>query len=392
MERWLSGRRSLKTTGMRGVRLTEGVGMVAAGRNLVPERQEECPVPAGQQGGTIPHFEFSTEGLAKVDQFDAWRHNFAPMLDLTPTGDAPDVMAGRQVIWDLGCLAFTSIRTDALHFASLPGHVRRDALDHWMLTSFLDGEANTIAGQRSFSGGAGAVQLHSLGRPFDGRVTDSDMLMMLIPRDFFQDHAGTLSLAEFSTFSGGMGSLLADFIAGLARRLPTLGVDDLPGVAAATRAMILACINPSPDHLEQARAPMSNILLERARQIINANLCNPSLDNDMLCRALGISRTRLYRLFEPSGGVMRYILHRRLLDAHSRLADPTETRRIFEIAEQRGFNDGAEFSRAFRREFGYSPSEVRSRGLGAIPARPVADLASLDPVERLGHLLWRLQS
>lgn len=366
--------------------------MVAVGTSFAQENPNGFLASAGQQDGPIPHFEFSTDDVARADQFDAWRHNFATMLDLTPTGNSPEAIDGRQVIWDLGCLAFTSISTGALNFAGLPGHVRGDALDHWMMTLFLDGGASTIAGQRSFDGGAGTVQLHSLGQPFDGHVTDSHMLMLLIPRDFFQEHSGALSLAEFSTLSGGMGSLLADYIIGLAKRLPTLTIADLPGVAAATRAMILACITPSPDHLDEARAPISNMLLERARQYINANLYNPSLDNDMLCRALGISRTRLYRLFEPSGGVMRYILHRRLVDAHSKLADPTETRRIFEIAEQRGFNDGAEFSRAFRREFGYSPSEVRSRGLGAIPARPVADLASLAPVERLGHLLRRLQS
>ncbi|MGO4837426.1 helix-turn-helix domain-containing protein, partial [Rhizobiaceae sp. 2RAB30] len=171
-----------------------------------------------------------------------------------------------------------------------------------------------------------------------------------------------------------------------------LTVSDLPGLAAATRAMVLACIVPSPDNLQDAKAPMAKMRLERAKQYINANLQDPGLGNEMLCRALGISRTMLYRLFEPTGGVMRYILHRRLVDAHARLADPSETRRIFEIAEQRGFNDGAEFSRAFRREFGYSPSEVRSRRLGAIPARPAADLASVEPVERLGLLLRRLQS
>ncbi|MGO4841744.1 AraC family transcriptional regulator, partial [Rhizobiaceae sp. 2RAB30] len=106
---------------------------------------------------------------------------------------------GSQVIWDLGCLAFTSISTEALDFTSLPGHVRGDALDHWMMTLFLDGAASTVAGDKAFHGGAGAVQLHSLGQPFEGHVTDSHMLMLLIPRDFFQDHTGVLSMAEFST-------------------------------------------------------------------------------------------------------------------------------------------------------------------------------------------------
>lgn len=344
---------------------------------------------------SIPHFEFSTDKLSPSDQFDAWRRNFAPMLELTPAPDRPGPVSGiegRQVVWDLGCLVFTSISTEALNFVSLPGHVRREALDHWMMTLFLDGSASTVAGDRAFAGGAGEVQLHSLARCFEGHVTDSHMLMLLIPRDFFHEQPGALAMAEFSTLASGMGHLLSDYIAGLANRLPTLAVADLPGLAAATRAMILACVAPSPDRLDEARGPISSTLLERARQYINANLHDPGLGNETLCRVLGISRTRLYRLFEPTGGVMRYILHRRLVDAHARLADPGETRRIFEIAEQRGFSDGAEFSRAFRREFGYSPSEVRIRGLGGIPAKPCADLASVEPVERLGHLLRRLQS
>lgn len=366
--------------------------MVAASRTIAQPSNSGYLAASSRHFEPIPHFEFSTDSLSKGAQFDAWRHNFAPMLDLTPTDGVSEAIEGRQVIWDLGCLAFTSISTEALHFASLPGHVRRDALDHWMMTLFLDGAASTVAGDRAFEGGAGAVQLHSLGQPFEGHVTDSHMLMLLIPRDFFQDHAGALSMAEFSTIGGGMGSLLADYIVDLAKRLPSLTVSDLPGLAAATRAMVLACIVPSPDNLQDARAPMAKMRLERAKQYINANLQDPSLGNETLCRSLGISRTMLYRLFEPTGGVMRYILHRRLVDAHARLADPSETRRIFEIAEQRGFNDGAEFSRAFRREFGYSPSEVRSRRIGEIPARPATDLASVEPVERLGLLLRRLQS
>lgn len=366
--------------------------MVAAGRSIAQESPSGLLAATSQQADPIPHYEFSTDHLPRNVQFEAWRHNFAPMLELTPTGGTPEAIDGSQVIWDLGCLAFSSISTEALDFASLPGHVRRDALDHWTMTLLLDGAASTVAGDRAFDGGAGAVQLHSLGQPFEGHVTDSHMLMLLIPRDFFQGHSGALSMAEFSTVGGGMGNLLADYIVDLAKCLPTLTVADLPGLAAATRAMILACIVPSPDHLNEARGPILKMRLERARQYINAHLYDPDLGNDILCRALGISRTMLYRLFEPSGGVMRYILHRRLVDAHARLADPSETRRIFEIAEQRGFNDGAEFSRAFRREFGYSPSEVRSRSLGAIPARPAADLAWVEPVERLGLLLRRLQS
>jgi AraC-like DNA-binding protein len=109
----------------------------------------------------------------------------------------------------------------------------------------------------------------------------------------------------------------------------------------------------------------------------------------LLRRELGISRTRLYNLFEPFGGVMHYVQHRRLLSAHAALTDPNDRRLIFQIAEERGFTDGAEFSRAFKRAFGYSPSEVRNRGGGGIPVH--SDLEECPSEERLGVLLRRLQ-
>ena len=107
---------------------------------------------------------------------------------------------------------------------------------------------------------------------------------------------------------------------------------------------------------------------------------------------MGISRSRLYRLFEPYGGVNHYIQHRRLLHAYAALADPNDHRRILDIAEERGFDDAAEFSRAFRREFGYSPSEVRAASKAGRPTQTRTDLAAVPPADRLGALLHRLQA
>ncbi|WP_378950650.1 helix-turn-helix domain-containing protein [Mesorhizobium sp. ANAO-SY3R2] len=343
-----------------------------------------------EQRAPIPHFEFSTDGFSRTDQFAAWRQNFAPMIDLSNPGSRTPGFDARQAIWDLGCMAFSSISTEGFDFAGLQGRVRREPLDHWIMTLLLEGHAHTMARRGSFSAGPGVVQIHALDGPFEGHVSDSHMLMLFVPRDLSHNLAATLGAAEFSTLGGGLGHLFADYMSGLARCLPTMTVADLPELATATRAMIQACVSPSGDSLEEASAPISAVLLERARQHINANLHDPGLGNESLCRALGVSRTRLYRLFEPSGGVMRYILHRRLVDAHAVLTDPADTRRIFAIAEQRGFNDGAEFSRAFRREFGYSPSEARMRGKGAVPAKPGVDLETCAPDERLGILLRRL--
>ncbi|MFD1326339.1 helix-turn-helix domain-containing protein [Mycoplana ramosa] len=114
------------------------------------------------------------------------------------------------------------------------------------------------------------------------------------------------------------------------------------------------------------------------------------LDCEAVRRELGTSRTRLYNLFEPFGGVMHYIQHRRLMAAHAALTDPSDRRLIFEIAATYGFSDGAEFSRAFKRAFSFSPSEVRNRGCG-LPCRRTASRQHCPEQERLGSLLRRLQ-
>jgi AraC-like DNA-binding protein len=337
----------------------------------------------------LPSFEFSTAGLPRPDQFAAWHNSFAPILELADTDPTTDTFNGRQKLWDLGSLVLAQINTDSLAFSSLPGHVRRDPVDHWTVTVLLSGQMRTDAARSAFTAGPGEVQIHSLGRSFTGVVDKSEMLMLFVPRDLSLETLATLGSAEFSTLGTGMGRLFSDYLIDVAKRLPMLAQADLPGLAAATRAMILACVSPSADHIEAAEGPIANVLLERARQLVHSRLFDPKLGSEVVRRELGISRTRLYNLFEPLGGVMHYIQHRRLLSAYAALTDPNDRRLIFQIAQERGFSDGAEFGRAFKREFGYSPSEVRNRRGGGIPLR--SDLEDCPSEERLGVLLRRLQ-
>ncbi|MFG1393670.1 helix-turn-helix domain-containing protein [Xanthobacter agilis] len=94
---------------------------------------------------------------------------------------------------------------------------------------------------------------------------------------------------------------------------------------------------------------------------IRQNVATPGLSPKTLCRMLGVSRSRLYRLFEDRGGVARDIQRRRLQAALARLHDPAEPRTIARIAEDLGFPDRSGFSRAFKAEFGLSPSAARGR-------------------------------
>ena len=103
----------------------------------------------------------------------------------------------------------------------------------------------------------------------------------------------------------------------------------------------------------------------------------PTLGPETLSRLVGMSRSNLYRLFEDGGGVAGYIQRERLLEARAVLSNPSTARPIAAIAGDLCFADASSFSRAFKRDFGHSPGEVRSAALAGMA--PPATMRSLAP-------------
>ena len=98
---------------------------------------------------------------------------------------------------------------------------------------------------------------------------------------------------------------------------------------------------------------------DRVQNAVCKHLRSPILRPATLCRLVGMSRSNLYRLLDDAGGVARYIQTKRLLEARTLLSCPSDDKPISAIAEELCFADASSFTRAFKREFGRSPSEVR---------------------------------
>ena len=130
---------------------------------------------------------------------------------------------------------------------------------------------------------------------------------------------------------------------------------------------------------------MEQFLLVRLRQDVGA---------EDLCRQFQVSRSRVYRLFEPHGGVDAYIKRERLEHCYADLlgADP-EHARISDVAFSWGFQDASLFSRQFRARFGRSPSDVLRQEL-ASPARDSGpdEQAPLDSRAYQDYLEWLLRA
>jgi AraC-like DNA-binding protein len=88
---------------------------------------------------------------------------------------------------------------------------------------------------------------------------------------------------------------------------------------------------------------------------------DPGLSASVLAAALGITPRYVHRLLEDTGkSFSHHLLEKRLERAAGLLRDPSRhNRRIGDIAGEAGFTDLSYFSRAFRRRFGVTPSDIR---------------------------------
>lgn len=317
---------------------------------------------------------FSTLELAPGDQFAAWQAQMAPLVEVRLPDDKSldDGFPADHTAWNLGGVLIVQQRAPAHSYMRSAAKLRSSSIDHWYIVLPRSGRSWTEVDRRVAENQPGNLEIRSLGYPFRGRVTDSESLFLYLPRDLFSDAASTLDAKNNTIMSGNFANLFADYVNSIEARLRSLTAEDLPRIVHATRSMIIACLAPPAEHAAAAEQLASVALMERARRYVQTNLDAAHLAPDSMCRALGVSRSRLYQLFEPSGGVLHYIQSRRLLAAHLALSDPADSRRIVDIAEAFGFSSAANFSRAFSKEFGYSPREGRSTVVLPRPAHSVS--------------------
>ena len=154
--------------------------------------------------------------------------------------------------------------------------------------------------------------------------------------------------------------------------------------------MIEACLAPSADRMERAGPQVNVTLMERVRRAVSKHLRSPSLGPAKLCREVAMSRSHLYRLLEGEGGVARYIQRRRLSESFHPVRDAANDLSIGSIAEALCFADASSFSRAFRREFGMSPSDVRAASLEGMPGGTAATAGGL-PLHNFNDCLRNLE-
>ena len=314
---------------------------------------------AARPDAAIAGVAFTTDGLPLSEQFDTYREYCAPVIDILP-GDEPRSGFGATCeMWMLGRLAFRRIQVPAGNFSRRPGQLRCDGLDHWVFNLARRGNQEARAARGTLRTDAGVLSVFSLAGAYDAHRTDIDWLGLFVPRGAFPAIDAAFNHDQHAALDNPLGRIFAAYLLSLADELPSMAERDLPRVIEATQAIVGNCAVSSSSILDSRDTQLDMPRLRRIRDIIDRNLGSWTFHTGRLCKLAGVSRSNLYRMFEPYGGVARYVQRQRLRRAHDLLADPNCTRKIGSIANDYCFADASTFSRAFRHEFGYAPSDVR---------------------------------
>ena len=338
--------------------------------------------------GTAPALAFSTASEPAARQFAFWQHCNHGVVDVARDVDSHDQgFSACGSLWRLGGLALSNSASQACRYRRAASHIRRDSLDHWVVSVIQRGTRSLRSDDKVVINEPGAAVITSFDRPYETMRDDSAWLQLYIPRDTLPALGQAIDIMRFRRLDGPMGALLQDYILLLAARIPRLSVAEAERLAGATGNMVAACIQPSADLMQQAAPQIELVQLAQIKRLIRQNLGSAMLGPDRLCRQAGVSRSKLYRMFEPFGGVARFIQSERLRRAHAMLSDPDDSRSIGRIAEDVGLFDLSSFGRMFRSSFGCSPRELRLTVATGMAGPPPARSGALPHMGGLQAML-----
>ena len=274
-------------------------------------------------------------------------------------------------------LLFNRVVAGASHHRDL-SRLRRDGFDHFNLQVLRSGTmlAGTPGNERIMS--AGDIVVFDTSQPQRTIVTAADYVSIAIRREAIGGVMPSAERLHGSILPVAKAGLLSDFILSLGLRASLLGTD-----IAASSAMFIGrilaevagpaeVVRKNPETGTEAAA--AALQRWRAEAYIAANLSSRVLGPDQVARAVGMSRSALYRSFNPTGGVAAFILERRVARLRLLLLRPNETRTIADLAGLLGFAQESHCSRAFKAAFGTSPGQFRDA------ARDTLVLQDLDRV------------
>ncbi|MEJ8848684.1 helix-turn-helix domain-containing protein [Variovorax rhizosphaerae] len=271
---------------------------------------------------------------------------------------------GRILQHELPGLNVTVVSSSAQHVTRTPSHIARSSDDYFLAAFQSRGTGIVRQDGRDALLQVGDFAIYDTTRPYE-LVFDADFeqIVLKVPGQQLRSALRDTDKLTATTVSGreGAGHLMMSMIRTLREDIDTLQPASACAVAHGVQSILVAGLQTLPAARTRGVSQLTAYQLARVKRSIDERLADPTLSIGNLAARLGMSTGHIHRLFRNEPVTAAQYLWERRLDACSRdLLEPRLAGRpVAEIAYDRGFNDAAHFSRAFRERFGSSPREWR---------------------------------
>lgn len=320
----------------------------------------------------LPRSYFTTAALDSKHKFDAWKESISIMCDVAPTKDGVPIGFETELeSYMIGSIlaVYSKIGDQTLYRDRRT--IARDGMDHIMIQYFPKGGNQITTARGTLRAGPGDIQIIDMTQNLsvttcadyspgiEEQLTDT--VTMFFGREKFEALLPMIHRFHGRVLAAGtpLNGLLRTYLQGLWQNAPLMTQKEANAVAQPTIGLLAAVLGETPDLLDQAQETIHRAALARVFNFINTNIENPRLGPNEIMAHLGVSRASLFRLCKPYGGVMAMIRERRLFRARQLLARSDTSKSIKFMAHNLGFDSASQFARAYRGQFGFSPSETR---------------------------------
>lgn len=320
---------------------------------------------------------FSSTTVESSLRSDCWREMTRPVFDIgVPDENHVGVIEGELSSRSSGELLIGRTSFSAQSFVRSRQKIQTTRLDGYVIQLLVEGSMRGNVGDNCVQVRCGDIYILDLGRVCENHTSAGARLTMMIERGRLERIVGKADLhGMIFRREQPINRLLTDFLTELWNVSLGLSHNDSVLAVDVVGRFIKGGLSASAPLLSQEREIALDTLRSNILRFIDAHLTEPELSVESIIRRFCISRAALYRTFEHYGGVAMVIRERRLSGAHELLSQ-AGAQSISQIAYKYGFTSQSQFFKAFRRQFGVSPSDAMSVESSIIVAPNIGGLVT----------------
>lgn len=308
----------------------------------------------------MPYMQFDSQDFGRpAEALQCWRDSLSRNCEMDlADGEEASCFSAKVEMWKMDQVLIGGGQFGPLQTRRRSQrNIRADQLDCYRLLLLHRGHFDCDADGRRVRLQPGRFVITDMSRP-ESSISSSGTTVAYIPRDQLDEALPRPLDLHGAAPDNACSRLLAAHLLAIHGRIGEAAPEELPGLARATVSLVAASLALDAANAEGARPIVEGSLLRKGRRYVDEHLADEGLGAVQLCQHLRISRSSLYRVFEPVGGVSQFVKERRLARVHEILSRPGGRPQIGRVAEEHGFRNAASFSKAFREQYGYSAREA----------------------------------